>query len=235
MEKYQEFLSRIGEFQLPDMDLGKSYFRGRASLKNKIDEDNRLRDFYGDTVVFELDEETKEAVGKIIDEIYATSQNCFAERLDTKTLHMTLHDLSNSQRFSDVEDAMKENLAKIKERLHQFPRCKIEMKSKCIFNMVNTSLVIGLVPIDEGEYDKLMRLWAAVDEVKRSPYPLTPHITLGYYNVHGFDEADAKKLEEIVGKLNRKEPMDITLDTRRLYYQRFTSMNRYESLLNLEK
>jgi hypothetical protein len=99
--------------------------------------------------------------------------------------------------------------------------------------MVNTSLVLGLVPIDEGEHQKLMELYGIADEVKRAQYPLTPHITLGYYSIHGFDEKVAKELETIVRRLNRKDSMEILLDTDKLYYQRFTSMNRYENVVRL--
>ena len=96
MENYKEFLLRVGEFQLPDLDLGKNYFRGRASLSDKIDANNRLKDFFGDTVVFELDDVTKSVIGGMVDEIYEVAPECFAERLNTSTLHMTLHDLSIS-------------------------------------------------------------------------------------------------------------------------------------------
>ncbi len=233
MENYKEFLLRIGEFQLPDMDLGKNYFKGRPSLSDKIDENNRLKDFFGDTVVFELDEGTKAVIGEMVDEIYMAAPECFAERLKTDTLHMTLHDLSNSPNLRDVAEEMERNLEKIKKRAPLFGRRVIRMQTSVIFNMVNTSLVMGLVPSDEGEHQKLMDLYQVVDEVKRAQYPLTPHITLGYYNIHGFDERSARALEEVIGRMNRREPMEILLDTDRLYYQRFSSMNRYENVVCL--
>ena len=235
MKKYNKFLSRIGEFQLPDMDLGKSYFKGKPSLAYKIDDENQLKDFFGDTVVFELDEETKTIIGGIIDEIYEVAPLCFAERLHNATLHMTLHDLSNSPRREDVEEEMTRNLEEIKKCKSRFGKRVIKMRTSVIFNMVNTSLVLGLVPTCEGEFDKLMELYGIVDEVKHAEYPLTPHVTLGYYNVHGFEEGSARALEEVVGRLNRKEPLEITLDTDRLYYQRFTSMNQYENVVKLGK
>ena len=233
MENYKEFLLRVGEFQLPDLDLGKNYFRGRASLSDKIDANNRLRDFFGDTVVFELDDVTKSVIGGMVDEIYEAAPECFAERLNTSTLHMTLHDLSNSPLLEVITAEMERNLEEVKNRLSGFTKRIIRMKTSFIFNMVNTSLVMGLVPTSEGEFDKLMELYGIVDEVKRAEYPLTPHVTLGYYNVHGFDGESARALEEVVGRLNRKAPLNITLDTDRLYYQRFTSMNQYENVVEL--
>lgn len=233
MENYKEFLLRVGEFQLPDLDLGKNYFRGRASLSDKIDANNRLKDFFGDTVVFELDDVTKSVIGGMVDEIYEVAPECFAERLNTSTLHMTLHDLSNSPLLEVITAEMERNLEEVKNRLSGFTKRIIRMKTRFIFNMVNTSLVIGLVPADEGEFDKMMELHGIVDEVKRAQYPLTPHITLGYYNIHGFDETSAKRLEAVVGRLNRREAMEIVLNTDKLFYQRFSSMNRYENVLCL--
>ena len=233
MENYNEFLSRIGEFQLPDIDLGKNYFKGRPSLADKIGEDNKLRDFYGDTVVFELDEATKSIIGDMVDEIYSSAGACFSERLRTDTLHMTLHDLSNSPSYEAIKGEMAENQAKIQGITEKFGSSTIRMKSSFIFNMVNTSLVMGLVPVNGDEHEKLMTLYDLVDEIKRAEYPLTPHITLGYYNVHGFENAAAKRLENIVERLNRREQIEIVLDTKRLYYQKFTSMNSYENVISL--
>lgn len=233
MENYKEFLLRIGEFQFTDMDLGKNYFKGRPSLLDKIDENNRLKDFFGDTVVFELDEVTKAVIGEMMDEIYEAVPECFAERLKTDTLHVTLHDLSNSPRPRDVEEEMARNLEEIKIRAPRFGKRVIRMRTSVIFNMVNTSLVLGLVPINEDEHQKLMELYGVADEVKRAHYPLTPHITLGYYNIHGFDERSVRTLEAVVGRMNRREPMEILLDADRLYYQRFSSMNSYENVVRL--
>jgi 2'-5' RNA ligase len=233
MENYNEFLLRIGEFQLPDIDLGKNYFKGRPSLADKIGEDNKLRDFYGDTVVFELDEATKSIIGDMVDEIYSSAGACFSERLRTDTLHMTLHDLSNSPSYEAIKGEVAENQTKIEKITKNFGSSTIRMKSGFIFNMVNTSLVMGLVPANEDEYEKLMTLYGLVDEIKRAEYPLTPHITLGYYNVHGFENAAAKRLENIVGRLNRREQIEIVLDTKRLYYQKFTSMNSYKNVISL--
>lgn len=233
MENYNEFLSRIGEFQLPDIDLGINYFKGRPSLADKIGEDNKLRAFFGDTVVFELDEATKGIIGSMVDEIYSSAGACFSERLSTHTLHMTLHDLSSSPSYEAVRADMAENQAKIQEIAEKIGNHIIRMRGGFIFNMVNTSLVMGLVPVNEEEHEKLMALYGLVDGIKQSEYPLTPHVTLGYYNVHGFERADAKRLEDVVSRLNRREKIEILLDTKRLFYQRFTSMNSYENVISL--
>lgn len=61
--------------------------------------------------------------------------------------------------------------------------------------------------------------------------PVTPH-TLAYYHVDGFDTASAEKLEQLVYELNA-EDMEIELDTRTLFYQKFISMNEYINIINL--
>lgn len=93
----------------------------------------------------------------------------------------------------------------------------IKMKSKYIFNMVDTSLVLGLYPADEGEYRRLMDLYFLFDTIKKLSYPFTPHITLAYYNVDGFDLQAAQNLEDAVNILNKNE-IEIELNVNHLYY-----------------
>ena len=109
----------------------------------------------------------------------------------------------------------------------------IKMRSTCIFNMVNTSLVLGIYPIDEAEYKKLMNLYEIFDKIKELPYPLTPHITLAYYNINGFSDLSARKLETMVCKMNEEAETEFELDCKKLYYQRFRSMNTYTDVLKI--
>ncbi len=98
--------------------------------------------------------------------------------------------------------------------------------------MIDTSLVLGLYPADEGAYRRLMDLYFFFDAVKELSYPFTPHITLAYYNVDGFDSQSAGKLEDAVNILNKNE-MEIELDVNHLCYQKFRSMNDYIDIINL--
>ena len=106
------------------------------------------------------------------------------------------------------------------------------MRTKFIFNMVNTSLVLGLYPVNEEEYAKLMVLYDSIDKIKSLPYPFTPHITLAYYNRFGFSENSKRKLETVVNSLN-KESFLIELNTDNLYYQKFTNMNNYINIFKI--
>ena len=127
-----------------------------------------------------------------------------------------------------------ENELNVIKKSKQVSVQKIKMKSKYIFNMVNTSLVLGLYPVNEKEYNKLMNLYYLFDDVKKLNYPLTPHITLAYYNVNGFDVDSVDKLKNIVRELNENDSdFEIDLDVRQLFYQKFISMNEYINIINL--
>lgn len=234
MENYKEFLYRINSFEKSEIDLGRDYFKGNPSIALKVNEDNSFRPFYGDTVVFNLDDATKQKLKKIVESISAVAPECFCESLVSSTFHMTLHDLSNSPVLEDVVVELFHNELKALKIAEKVTPHKIKMKSKYIFNMVNTSLVMGLYPADEEEYNKLMNLYYLFDDVKKLGYPLTPHITLGYYNVKGFSAESARKLENIVKELNANEmEIEIELDTKELFYQKFISMNDYINIFNV--
>lgn len=235
METYKEFLDRIHSFELPYTDYGDGYVHMNPNLSGKVEEDNSFKPFYGDTTVFDLDGDTKEMIGKIVDSFYEAVPECFSERLIYDTFHMTLHDLSNSPYLKDITEEMFWNEIKMTEICGSIKKNqKIRMKTKYIFNMVSNSLVLGLYPADEEEYVKLMDLYYFINQVKTLNYPLTPHITLAYYNVHGFHEDSARKLEQLIGEWNRKiNDKEIEINTAYLYYQKFLNMNRYINVIPL--
>lgn len=236
METYREFLNRINSFEHKKWSFAPGDFMGNPSLIKKVKPDNSFCPFYGDTVVFDLSDVTKKRLEKWLDKLYDEVPECFAKRLATDTFHMTLHDLSNSEKQEEVTAELTKNrkmLQVLSEKKHFAAFDTIKMKSNCIFNMVNTSLVLGLYPADEKEYKKLMTLYEIFNEVKKLPYPLTPHITLAYYNVNGFSDASARKLEKLAGQINMEEyeqELEIELKTKELYYQHFDSMNHYENV-----
>ena len=234
MESYKEFLDRINSFEKKEMYLGDDYFKGNPSIALKVDKNNSYQPFYGDTVVFNLDDTTKGKIASLAERIRVVAPECFCEALVSDTFHMTLHDLSNSPALENVAVEVFENELKAIEKAEKIAVQKIKMKSKYIFNMVGTSLVLGLYPADEEEYNRLMELYYLFDDVKKLNYPLTPHITLGYYNINGFDTTSARSLENIVNELNSTEmDIELELDTKQLFYQKFVSMNDYINVVNM--
>lgn len=234
METYSEFLDRINSFEKKEICYGQEYFKGNKSIAFKVSNDNAFKPFYGDTIVFNLDDTVKDKLSQYLEKLYENAPECFCEKLIASTFHMTLHDLSNSPVLPEVAVLLFENELKVVELSKSVKKQKIKMRCKYIFNMVNTSLVLGLYPVDEIEYEKLMELYYLFDEVRELSYPLTPHITLAYYNIDGFSTESARKLEAVVSDLNN-ESMEIELDTENLYYQKFISMNDYINIINLGK
>lgn len=231
METYQKFLQRINSFEKETLNLGGDKFSVNAGLAEKVDESNKFKPFFGDTVVFDLDDVSKSKIADIANELHNKAPDCFCEKLVSDTFHMTLHDLNNSPILENItSDISKAKLALVK-KLEENPikSLSIKMKTNNIFNMVNTSVVLGLCPTDEFEYKKLMELYNFVDEIKGLPYPFTPHITLAYYNRNGFSEKSAKNLESVVNQLN-KNTFELSITTEKLVYQNFTNMNTYNNV-----
>lgn len=233
MQTYQEFLDRINSFEKREVFFGHEYFHGNPSIAQKVNQDNQFQPFYGDTMVFNLNEDVKEQLAEIVEKLYTQVPECFCEKLVPNTFHMTLHDLSNSPVLQNVATEVFENELKVVEIMKQIEPQKIRMKSKYIFNMVGTSMVLGLYPASEEDYVKLMELYEMFNAVKCLNYGLTPHITLGYYNVHGFSTELARKLEALVYELNDLE-LEFDISTEDLYYQKFTTMNHYVDIIGIK-
>ena len=235
MEKYNEFVQRIS-YQQAQLQIKNGDFTPDGRVFQKVAPDNSFKPFYGDTVVFDLPKKVKKTICPIIDELYEKCPECLCKRLDNHTMHMTLHDLSASDNLDEVAGDVFKNEIKLLEVINKNPveRHKIKMKTNFILNMVDTSLVLALVPLDEDEWNKLQTLYDMINQVKVCSYPfLTPHITLAYFNYNGFDKASSDKLKKVVTSLNEKLSIEIHLDTKKLYYQKFVSMNEYINIFSL--
>lgn len=231
METYQEFLNRINGFEHSELYLGDDGFSPNPSVWKKVQDDHKFSPFYGDTTVFDLSASEKECINQIVNALYNAAPDCFGERLIDSTFHMTLHDLSNSPNLQEVSDRMRENEHTLRNLLMEnpVPAQTISMKSKAVFNMVNTAIVLGLYPEDEQEFTKLMTLYELVNGVQTLSYSLTPHITLAYFNRSSFGGETSQKLKQTVRTLNENS-YSFQLDTTRLFYQHFTNMNSYQPI-----
>ncbi len=233
MENYAQFTERIDSFEKPDLDFGEEGFVLNSRVWDKFDQNGKFRPFYGDTTVFDLPQNIKNKLNSMVDFLYKESGECFAERVKTSTFHITLHDLSNSCELSEIsEQVFRNELTLLKfVHSHKIPKCAIDFETNYIINMVGTSLVLALKPKTKEDYNKLMNLYSIVDCAKALPYLLTPHITLAYYNVAGFNRESAERLCEIVNELN-KESFELTVSSDTLYYVKFTDMNSYHKIFS---
>ena len=231
MESFCYFKKRISEFENEDFRFDSHEISRNQSLKNKVAEDGSFKAFYGDTVVFGLQDYTKMQIKKIVDDLYSNCPSLFAERLTANTFHMTLHDLNSGIELSDISsDCFRSELAclEIAQSKAVSPDT-INLKSNFVFNMVNTSLVMGLIPETEEDFEKLTSLYQKFDKVKMLPYPFTPHITLGYFSPSGHKKEEVNVLRKLVSGFN-KTTIHFSIDTRDLWYQKFTGMNDYHNL-----
>lgn len=237
-EGFDGFMHRILSFQRPDFSFGMERFMPNASVQNKVNSDRTFCDFIGDTVVFNLDEGQKKFIFEwYVKSLYEVAPQCFAEKLQESTLHMTLHDLNatNTANYDVLKNMFKTELlvSRLIDELKVEPQ-RINMVTTCAFNMVNTSMVVGLRPKEEEDYEKLMHLYCHLDQICPLPYALTPHITLAYFNRDGFDGEAMREIERVVNYSNRMT-FEVPIYTERLFYQKFVSMNNYFNILPFVK
>ena len=237
-ESYEDFCRRIYSFQKQNFSFGVRRFNPNPSVENKVAEDGTFREFIGDTVVFDLEDSLKNFIQeKYVDPLYEVAFESFAEPFSVDTLHMTLHDLNSSaQKDSYVMEKMFETEIALAKRISEtkFKKAIISMETTCVFNMVNTSLVLGLKPRTEEDFEKLMGLYYFVDDICQLPYPLTPHITLAYFGRKGFEGKELWQIEKVVNKMNQAS-FSMTISTDKLYYQKFVNMNEFMNIIPFVK
>ena len=155
---------------------------------------------------------------------------------------MTLHDLENGVPGEDVflEERICSTGKKAKailERAKQGNDITIEMKASRLFNMMNTSVVLGLEPCTEADCQKLMQLYHEFNEAKHLGYPLTPHITMAYYRPGVYDAGTAQLLQKLMDLVNsvlndetegeEKAEIRFVFKISDLRHQYFNNMNFY--------
>jgi hypothetical protein len=202
-----------------------SDFSTNQNLTKKVAPDGSFLRFLGNTVVFLLDDEVKEKLSGLQDRLYAAGASVLAHRIEKQTMHMTLHDLVNSPEETPALHAKMEETARkvlpLLERWRNDP--PIRMRATWMFNMVNTSIVLGLAPADEGDYARLDDLYCALEQVLPLGYGLTPHITLAYFLPGTYSPGQMQTLREALSPVD----LEINLRMEDLVLQTFSDMNHY--------
>lgn len=200
-------------------------FNTRPSLEMKVSPDGTLLPFHGDTTVFLLDEDTKRELSLLQDRLYSAAAHMLAQKLHPGTFHMTLHDLKNSpHKDKALEEAMEHTKVAAKaliDRWRDLP--SLRMRATWLFNMVNTSIVLGLEPADERSWQQLDGMYMAMEEIVPLGYALTPHITMAYFRPGCYSRQDLEALRSALCPV----ALEIGLDMASLCYQRFSDMNSY--------
>lgn len=204
-----------------------SDFRTNTNLRKKVNEQGNFLPFYGNTVVFDLDEATKKTLLSLQEELYRKAGWMLSQKLDSATFHMTLHDLVNAQELTDdLQYRMQEAEVKAKPILESWKeQPPLRMKATWLFNMVNTSIVLGLAPLDEETWCRLDEMYTELDSVVHLGYALTPHITMAYFKPGTYTQYDLNYLRQAL------HPVELAVELRleKLHYQVFQNMNHYES------
>lgn len=205
-------------------------FVTNPKLTLKADDAGYLNSFAGETTVFLLGAEEKAYLKGLQDKLYAACGAMLSkERLIADSFHMTLHDLWNEGEEHFVlppysHEQVLDAVESIRRGCHE----PIQMRCVSMLNMVNTSVVLGLVPAaDEGER-MLDDMYSRIEAIYPLERGLTPHITLAYYRPGTYRE-------DVWGVLREVFPIEettILISPQSLVFQRFESMNRYFSIEN---
>ena len=247
VETLQEFKERTSYVFTP---FSSDAITLNSSCWKKVNERGEFKSFYGDTLVYLLNDDVKKRCRYLQDELYRTCADAFAEPLNEDTFHVTLHDLNNDSDVYLVHPQMEDTEIKIKKAMSSLLQDKtiIRLKSTRIINMVNTSLVLCFEPETEQDCQTIMNYYELFQKIVPLSYPLTPHITLAYFNA-AFDSYDehmnfrnsyiskeyTAKIKTIVEHLNQMDPIHLELSVFDLAYQHFSSMNNYCTKFQLKK
>ena len=117
-------------------------FETNPRLAEKVGPDGKLRPFFGDTVIFDLDAADKDWLREIQLRLCGLCGGMLAEPLDPESFHITLHDLNSAPRRGDIAEAMARAEVSAKELLSEIPEGEIHVRPTAAFSMVNTSVVL---------------------------------------------------------------------------------------------
>lgn len=227
MEKLQELRKRIGGFNQNSLPMGQG-LNTNPGLRAKVGPEGELLPFAGNTVVYGLPERVRKAIGQIQKMLYDGCAGSLAQRLSPGGFHMTLHDLVSGSPCEELRREIARTEPQARLLVEELVRLgPIQMKSTYLFNMVNTSLVLGFEPVDEESCVRLLHGYERLQAVAALPYPLTPHVTLGYYRPGRLSENQVESIGRVIEEVKALPPIAVELTGELLRYQRFTDMDHY--------
>jgi len=202
----------------------------RDWLTAKVGWDGGLRPFFGNTMIYELDDASKLALCQRQTLLHHHAGWCLAEPLAPETFHITLHDLVNGPDEAAIADAAARAQAQALTLLDALRRegiPPIRMVSTHVFSMVNTSVVAGFAPETESDCAALMGLYERFHAVVPLGYGLTPHATLAYYKPGSYGREAVDALNHVIRLAETLPPIRLTLTPEQLVFRCFSDMNHY--------
>lgn len=206
-------------------------FHTHSNLTEKVGENGQILPYHGNTTVFLLNSQVRSQLAVLQDRLYQAAPDMLAERLETQTLHMTLHSLVDGPPDTPaLYKNMKIAHWLAQERLDRWTQdAPLRMRGTWMFNMVNTSVVLGLAPADEDSWRRLSNMYDDLEQVRFLGYAMTPHITLAYYRPGQYDQAQVARLRAALAPV----PLEFELKMEDLVIQNFQSMNCYETQVSI--
>ncbi len=187
-----------------------------------------FRPFHGDTIAYFLDQPTRDMVHHVTDLLIERHGPSLSARLHTDQAHVTLHDLHadvDPERVRALVHARPQRAAELVAQARRLG--PIHMLGTRVFNLVNTSIVIGLRPAEDQAHEALLAARALFDEFVPSG-PFTPHITLAYYRPQPPVALVPAELRATLSELTRLvQGVPVVLHPGRLHHLHFGSMNSY--------
>jgi 2'-5' RNA ligase len=150
-------------------------------------------------------------------------EDLFSEPLRKEELHLTLHDLS----IPSSDD----NLQWARRILPRLSPGEVKMDVVTVFPCLNISVLVGFCAISPMHHARLMDWHRSFDLVVQLSYWYRPHVTLAYFRPRIYTEAEVARLRQRLSSLDIGGTL--TLDTSRLFYQRFTDMNHFRDLVGI--
>ncbi len=231
MENLQQYQWRTRGFMMDSLP-HEGDFVTNPNLEKKVDSEGHFLPFIGDTTIFYLDDATRNMVEKMQTLLYENCSDMLAEVIKADTFHATLHDLSNGIPSDELWQQMEKNKQEVKklmEEIEQENRSPIKVRTVSVFSMVNTAVVLGLEPVDDDACFRLMELHQRFQSIVELNYPLTLHITLGYYKPGTYSSWQREKLMNVFSECMKYSGYEFCLDEKKFFYQWFNDMSGYYS------
>lgn len=158
-ESLAELVSRVSAFERRSVPEESRFGHPRA-LSEKVDPGSgRLREFFGSTVIAALSQRDCPWIGALRDDLHRRMGHALAEPLHLSTMHPTICDLRSSVDVAEVSGAVFQTLDAVEGLVAQAKGTgAIRWKAHAVFNLMNTSVALGLVPATEEDHERMVRL-----------------------------------------------------------------------------
>lgn len=206
------------------------YLQVAEGARAKVAPDGVLLPFYGNTVIFDLEDSAKDALKALQNKLYERCGHFLSEPLTRESFHVTLHDLLSGtdegemrRKMPEVADHAKQAVEDVKRILDR----SIPMQPVKLVSMVSTSVVLLLEPVYPVHRFLLDISYEKLQAVVPLSYGLTPHVTLAYYRPGTIVGDDLQTLADTLSELSEQLDFQVALHYKNLDYREFHDMNHF--------